>query len=85
MKAQAGQMILWDGSDHDWLEGRGPRLCLMGAIDDRYGRSFAGWALHRHSGLKRERQALDPRGRASQASSRPSGASMGCAARPTHF
>jgi hypothetical protein len=27
-KAQAGQMILWDGSEHDWLEGRGPRLCL---------------------------------------------------------
>ena len=27
-------MILWDGSRHDWLEGRGPMLCLMGAIDD---------------------------------------------------
>jgi transposase len=36
-KAQAGQMILWDGSDHDWLEGRGPRMCLMGAIDDATG------------------------------------------------
>jgi transposase len=36
-KAQAGQMILWDGSEHDWLEGRGPRLCLMGAIDDATG------------------------------------------------
>lgn len=23
-----------DGSPHDWLEGRGPRLCLVGAIDD---------------------------------------------------
>lgn len=23
-----------DGSPHDWLEGRGPRLCLIGAIDD---------------------------------------------------
>lgn len=33
-KPQAGLMILWDGSDHDWLEGRGPRLCLMAAIDD---------------------------------------------------
>lgn len=33
-KPQAGQMILWDGSRHDWLEGRGPMLCLMGAIDD---------------------------------------------------
>lgn len=27
-------MILWDGSRHDWLEGRGPMLCLIGAIDD---------------------------------------------------
>ena len=23
-----------DGSQHDWLEGRGPRLVLHGAIDD---------------------------------------------------
>ncbi len=27
-------MIVWDGSPHDWLEERGPRLCLMGAVDD---------------------------------------------------
>jgi len=33
-KPQAGLMILWDGSRHDWLEGRGPMMCLMGAIDD---------------------------------------------------
>ncbi|MFY9552213.1 MAG: ISNCY family transposase [Thermoanaerobaculia bacterium] len=33
-KAQAGLMLLWDGSPHDWLEDRGPKLCLMGAIDD---------------------------------------------------
>jgi transposase len=41
-KVQAGQMILWDGSDHDWLEGRGPRLCLMGAIDDATGEFLPG-------------------------------------------
>lgn len=33
-KPQAGLMVLWDGSKHDWLEGRGPRLCLMGSLDD---------------------------------------------------
>ena len=33
-KAQAGLMILWDGSRHAWLEDRGPLLCLVGAIDD---------------------------------------------------
>lgn len=26
-----------DGSDHDWLEGRGPRLTLVAAIDDATG------------------------------------------------
>ena len=41
-KAQAEQMILWDGSEHDWLEGRGPRLCLMGAIDDATGEFLPG-------------------------------------------
>ena len=33
-KAQAGLMVLWDGSSHDWLDGRGPMLCLMGSVDD---------------------------------------------------
>lgn len=33
-KAQTGMMLLWDGSPHDWLQGRGPYLCLVGAIDD---------------------------------------------------
>lgn len=36
-KAQAGQLILWDGSPHDWLEGRGPAMCLMASIDDATG------------------------------------------------
>ena len=41
-RVQAGQMILWDGSRHDWLEGRGPRMCLMGAIDDATGELLPG-------------------------------------------
>ncbi len=41
-RPQAGQMILWDGSRHDWLEGRGPRMCLMGAIDDATGEFLPG-------------------------------------------
>jgi hypothetical protein len=35
-------MILWDGSRHDWLEERGPRLCLMAAIDDATGELLPG-------------------------------------------
>lgn len=41
-KPQAGMMILWDGSRHDWLEGRGPMLCLMAAIDDATGEMLPG-------------------------------------------
>jgi len=33
-EAASWMMIVWDGSPHDWLEERGPRLCLMGAVDD---------------------------------------------------
>ena len=36
--AQEGFMLLIDGSPHDWLEKRGPRMCLIGAIDDATGR-----------------------------------------------
>jgi hypothetical protein len=33
-----GMMLQVDGSPHDWLEGRGPQLCLIGAIDDAGGK-----------------------------------------------
>ena len=36
-----GQMIQMDGSHHDWLEGRGPELVLMGYIDDATNTIFA--------------------------------------------
>jgi transposase len=29
-----GHMVQYDTSDHDWLEGRGPKLYLIGAVDD---------------------------------------------------
>jgi hypothetical protein len=32
-----GMMLQVDGSPHDWLEGRGPRMALMGSIDDARG------------------------------------------------
>jgi len=37
-KDHYGEMVQMDGSHHDWLEGRGPRLVLMGYIDDATGR-----------------------------------------------
>ena len=33
-RAAEGMMLQVDGSPHDWLQGRGPRLCLIGGIDD---------------------------------------------------
>ncbi|MBI4342876.1 MAG: ISNCY family transposase [Candidatus Omnitrophica bacterium] len=40
-KACVGEMVQVDGSHHDWLEGRGPWLVLMGYIDDATNRVFA--------------------------------------------
>jgi len=34
---RAGMLLQADGSRHDWLEGRGPWLTLVGAIDDATG------------------------------------------------
>jgi len=39
-KACRGELVQMDGSHHDWLEGRGPRLVLMGMIDDATGEGF---------------------------------------------
>lgn len=36
-------MLQVDGSPHDWLQGRGPRLCLIGAIDDATGKVMGGF------------------------------------------
>jgi transposase len=35
-----GEMVQMDGSHHDWLEDRGPKLVLMGYIDDATGNVF---------------------------------------------
>jgi transposase len=36
-KAHFGELVQVDGSFHDWLEGRGPRGCLMNMVDDATG------------------------------------------------
>lgn len=38
---QEGLLLQLDGSRHDWLQGRGPWLTLLGAIDDATGRVVA--------------------------------------------
>jgi transposase len=44
-KAQAGLLLLWDGSPHAWLQARGPTGCLVGAMDDATGRLLPGAAF----------------------------------------
>lgn len=39
-KKQYGEMVQMDGSHHDWLEGRGAKLVLMGYSDDATGRVY---------------------------------------------
>ncbi len=36
-----GALVQMDGSHHDWLEGRGPMLVLLGYIDDATGEVYA--------------------------------------------
>jgi transposase len=37
-RTQEGMMVLTDASRHDWLEGRGPALTMIGWIDDATGK-----------------------------------------------
>jgi len=39
--ARIGELVQLDGSPHDWLEGRGPRLTALGMQDDATGKILA--------------------------------------------
>jgi hypothetical protein len=39
-KTHFGELLKIDGSHHDWLEGRGPKMVMMGYIDDATGRGM---------------------------------------------
>jgi DNA-binding Lrp family transcriptional regulator len=41
-----GELVQWDTSEHDWLEGRGPRLCLLAMLDDASSRALARFEEH---------------------------------------
>src|SRR5258708_5437901 len=40
-RSRWGELVQWDTSDHDWLEGRGQRLKLIAMIDDATSRYLA--------------------------------------------
>src|SRR3954454_12140659 len=40
-RSRFGELVQWDTSDHDWLEGRGEEVLLINMIDDATSRWFA--------------------------------------------
>src|SRR5215472_2890906 len=41
-----GELVQWDTSEHDWLEGRGPNLYLVAMIDDASSQAYARFVEH---------------------------------------
>ena len=39
-RSSRGELVQGDTSEHDWLEGRGPRLCLVAMIDDASSQAY---------------------------------------------
>ena len=40
-----GELLQFDGSHHDWFEGRGAECCLLNCVDDATGRVYLKFAL----------------------------------------
>src|SRR5580698_3204987 len=49
-RSRFGELVQWDTSEHDWLEGRGERLYLIAMIDDATSRLFARFVRHDSTG-----------------------------------
>ena len=45
-RSRCGELVQWDTSEHDWLEGRGEKLYLIAMIDDATSRLYARFAAH---------------------------------------
>ena len=45
-RSRVGELVQWDTSEHAWLEDRGPKLYLIGMIDDATSRIHARFVLH---------------------------------------
>jgi len=45
-RSRLGELVQWDTSVHDWLEGRGEKLYLIAMIDDATSRLFARFVRH---------------------------------------
>src|ERR1035438_2639735 len=45
-RSRFGDLVQWDTSEHEWLEGRGEKLYLIAMIDDATSRLFARFVRH---------------------------------------
>jgi transposase len=45
-RSRVGELVQWDTSEHAWREERGPKLYLIGMIDDASSRVHARFVLH---------------------------------------
>jgi len=45
-RSRFGELVQWDTSEHDWLEGRGEKLYLIAMIDDATSRLLARFVRH---------------------------------------
>jgi hypothetical protein len=45
-RSRFGELVQWDTSEHDWLEGRGEKLYLIAMIDDATSRLVARFVRH---------------------------------------
>jgi DNA-binding Lrp family transcriptional regulator len=64
-RAQCGELVQWDTSEHDWLEGRGEKLYLILMIDDATSKAGARFVRHdsTEENLRTLRAYLKRRGR----------------------
>jgi transposase len=45
-RSRCGELVQWDTSEHDWLEGRGPKLYLISMLDDATSQMLARFVEH---------------------------------------
>lgn len=64
-RARYGELVQWDTSEHDWLEGRGEKLYLIGMIDDASSQLSACFVRHdsTEENLRQLRHYIEQHGR----------------------
>ena len=64
-RARYGELVQWDTSEHDWLEGRGEKLYLIGMIDDATSQLSARFVGHdsTEENLRQLRHYIEQHGR----------------------